>query len=251
MSYCRQLALPQTEPVSLTEAKNFCKVPASVTDDDLLIGGLIQAAREYAEKRTGRAIAQRQFVLVMDSHPYYTDTVQSQLAFPPNYYSLPRYSTTLWNYSQMIKVPKAPLKSVDSMRYIDATGNAVTLHQDVDFVVDRISELGRIFPLPGQFWPADLYVANSVEIIFTAGYDPNPAATADTHTVSATPPNQQPDSVVVLAVPQAIRTAILMLVAHWYANREPATEGQAGSIPNHLDQLLWSYSVIDFAPNKG
>lgn len=137
------------------------------------------------------------------------------------------------------------------MRYIDASGNAQTLHQDTDFVVDRITEYGRVFPLPGQFWPPDLYVANSVEITFTAGYDPNPAAAADTHTVSANPPNQQPDSVVVLAVPQVIKTAILILVSHWYANREPVTAGQAGQIPFHVEQLLNAYSVIDFAPSRG
>lgn len=323
MSYCKQLALPTTEPVSLAEAKTFCKVEASITDDDALITGLIQAAREYAEKWTGRALAQRQFVLVMDSHPYYTDTIQSQLAYPPSYYSLPRYSTTLWNYSQMIKLPKSPLKSVDSMRYIDASGNAQTLYQDVNFVVDRISEPGRIFPIPGQFWPADLYVANSVEIVFTAGYDPSPTKTAETHTTGAvitnvalttnvltitannsfavgntvsfsglttatflngqtvtvssatttqftaafthadyvsasdtgtaalTTPGQQPDSTVVLAIPQSVRTAILMLVAHWYANREPVTAGQAGSIPHSVENILNLNSVIDFAPTRG
>jgi len=249
LGYVRQLALPQSEPVSVAEAKAFCKI--SFPDDDALFAGLIQAAREYAETWTGRSLAQRQWVMVLDSHPYYTDTVQSQLAYPPSYYSLPRYSTTLWNYSQAIKVPYPPLKSVDSMRYIGADGNAVTLHQDVDFVLDRITEQARIFPLPGQYWPADLYVANSVEVTFTAGFDPNPAATPDTHTITATLPNQQPDSVVVLAIPQTIRTAILMLVAHWYFNREPVIAGSAATVPNHVNDLLWSQAVIDFSPTRG
>lgn len=255
MSYWRQLALPTSEPVSLAQAKTFLKAPGSLTDDDALITGLIQAAREYAETLTARALAQRDFVLVLDSHPYYTDTIQSQLAYPPSYYSLPRYSTTLWNYSQMIKLPYSPVKAVKSMRYIDPTGAAVTLAQDTDFILDRISEPARLFPKAGQFWPADLYVPNSVEIIFTAGYDPDPAKAADVATVGGNSPpaipSQQPDSIVVLAVPQTIRTAILMLVNHWYYNREPVAPGSVGTVPMHVESLLWSQAIVDFSPTRG
>lgn len=226
----------------LTDAKGFLRV--SVTDDDALITGLIQAAREVAEVYTGRALAQRTFVQVLDSHPYYTDTIQSQLAYPPSYYSLPRYSTTLWNYSQMIKLPFSPVLSVQSMIYIDANGNAQTLHQDTDFILDRTTEPARIFPLPGQYWPADLYVANAVEINFTAGYDPNATAT-DTHNVSGSPPDQQPTSTIVTGVPQSIRTAILMLVAYWYENRG------AGDVPQSIQTLLYANAIIDFAPTRG
>jgi hypothetical protein len=249
MSYCRQITQPTSEPVALYEAQQFCKV--ATTADNWLLTTLITAARQHAETITGRALAQRQFILVLDSHPYYTDTIQSQQAYPASYYSLPKYSTTLWNYSQMIKLPNPPLKSVDSMRYIGTDGNAVTLHQDTDFIVDRVTEQARIFPMPGSYWPADLYVANSVEITFTAGYDPNPNAGADTHSVTATPPNQQPDSNVILAVPQTIRTAILMLVAHWYFNREPVSAGQVGTVPYHVNDLLWGQAVVDFAPTRG
>jgi hypothetical protein len=262
MGYVRQVSQPSEEPVTLLEARNFCRVASNFCGDDDLLKGLITAARQYAETFTGRSIAQRQWVMVLDSHPYYTDTVQSQLAYPPSYYSLPRYSTTLWNYSQMIKVPRPPLKSVDEMRYIDTDGNAVILNQDMDFVVDRITEYGRLFPIPGQYWPPDLYVANAVQITFTAGYDADPRAAPDVHPIdrpakgAATPKDltgdgQQPDSTVLLAIPQTLRTAILMLTAHWYANREPVTQGMAGKVPCHLDDLLWSDTVIDFAPSRG
>jgi hypothetical protein len=250
VSYTRQLALPISEPLSVAEAKTFLRVSSSDPGNDALISDLIMTAREYAEVLTNRSLAQRDFVFVLDSHPYYIDSVQSQ-TYPPSYYAMPRYATTLWNYSQMIKLPKSPVKQVKSMRYIDSTGNAVTLNQDADFVLDRISEPSRIFPKFGQFWPADLYVPNAVEITFTAGYDPNPAATPDEHEISATPPNQQPDSTVVLAVPQIIRTALRMLVNHWYYNREPVTPGQAMSVPHHVEALLWSQAIVDFAPTRG
>jgi len=254
MGYVRQISQPAEEPITLDEARKFCRV--ATCSDDSTIQGLLVAARQYAETWTGRAIAQRKWVMVLDSHPYYTDTVQSQLAYPPSYYSLPRYSTTLWNYSQMIKVPRPPLKSVDEMRYVDTNGNAVIMEQDVDFVVDRITEYARLFPIPGQYWPPDLYVANAVQIKFTAGYDADPNAAPETH--SALPavikdlegPGQQPDSTVLLAVPQTIRTAILMLTAHWYANREPVTQGMAGTVPFHVSDLLWPKSETYSAPSR-
>lgn len=254
MSYCRQQGLPESEPVSVADAKTFMRI--ADTDQDSIIAILISAAREYAENLTGRALAQRDFALVLDSHPYYTDTIQSQLAYPPSYYSLPRYSTTLWNYSQMIKLPYSPVKAVKSMRYIDSTGVAVTLNQDADFILDRISEPARIFPQAGQFWPADLYVPNAVEIVFTAGYDPNPAAAADVHTVGGqnppNPPNQQPDSTVVLAVPQSVRVLILMLVAHWYEHREAILETkQLTELPHGMQQLVWANAIVDFSPTRG
>lgn len=323
MSYARQLALPQTEPVSLSDAKTFSRILSSDTTQDSLITAMIQAARETCEQYTGRALAQRQFSLVLDSHPYYTDTIASQQAYPPSYYSLPRYSTTLWNYSQMIKLPFPPLKSVDSMRYIKPDGTVATLNQDLDFVVDRKTELARIFPIPGSFWPPDQYVADSVEIFFTAGYDPSPTAspdkhyagaaltnvevtgnvltvlvpndftagksvsfqnvatatflngqtvvlitatptqitaafthadypsTADTGIVSPSPVNQQPDSTIVLAVPQSIRVAIMMLVAQWYNQREPVSSLNMREVPFSVQNLLNAFMVVDFAPTRG
>lgn len=325
MGYCRQTALPSKEPVSLTEAKTYCNIPLSVSDanNDAMITGFIQGAREYAENCTGRCLAQRALQLVLDSHPYYVDTIQTQQAYPPSYYSLPRYSTTLWNYSQMIKLPYPPLKSVQSMRYIAPDGTANTLNQDVDFVLDRINEPARIFPLVGKYWPPDLYVANAVQINYTAGYDPDPAAQKDVHTAGAaignvaiagnvltvtapnefvagqsvifsglatatflngqtvtvltasptqftaafnhadypgagdsgtaalSAPGQQPDSTVLLAVPQVVRTFILMAVGHWYFNREVAVSSQPGTLPHHMEALLNSQMVPDFAPTRG
>jgi len=244
MGYCRQTALPETEPVSLADAKNWLRLPSGFTDDDSLITGLIQAAREHAETITGRALAKRTFRQVLDSMPYYTDTIQSQLAYPPSYYSLPRYSTTLWNYSQMIKLAYAPCISVQQMRYIDDAGNVQVMNQDTDFVLDRQTEPARIFPSVGQFWPANLYVANAVEIDFTAGYDPNPEAEPDEHDVSANPPNQQPDSIIVTAVPQTIRRCLMLLVSWWYDNRQ-------AEAPDNINQILLGQSVIDFQPTRG
>lgn len=246
MGFCRQRALPVAEPVTVQMMVEFMRLPAYMaTQDGGTITGLIQAAREMGEVLTCRSLAQRPFTQVLDSHPYYTDTIFSQLAYPPSYYSLPRYSTTLWNYSQMIKLGYCPVLRVDQMRYIATDGTPIILMQDVDFVLDRIAEPARIFPKPGQYWPADLYVANAVEIDFTAGYDPNPLASPDVH-IASPPGSQQPDSTIVTACPQMIILGIMNLVAYWYNNR-----GSAGKMPDAIAQIFLNQAVIDFAPTRG
>jgi hypothetical protein len=108
---------PTNEPVTLTQMKNFLRI-SNLNDDDALISDLIVAARELVEAFTNRSLCFKGYRQSLDSFPYFTDTVQSQMAFPPSYYALPRYSTTLWNYSQMIKLYAAPLVSVDRISFL-------------------------------------------------------------------------------------------------------------------------------------
>jgi hypothetical protein len=244
MGYVVQTALPSAEPVTLAYMKQWLRIDSGYTADDTIIADAIQAAREHAERITGKGLAQRTFRQVLDSMPYYTDTIQSQQAYPASFYSLPRYASTLWNYSQMIKLAYPPCVSVAKIRYIDGSGAAQTLNQDVDFVLDRQSMPARIFPKPGSYWPANQYVANSCIIDFIAGYDPNPAATPDSHTVSGANPNQQPDSIIVTAVPQNLRRLIVKLAGFWYDNR-------SAEAPSEIDALLAAEGIIDFAPTRG
>jgi hypothetical protein len=212
----------------------------------------ISAARECGEILTARSLSKRQFKLVLDSMPYYTDTIQSQLAYPPSYYSLPRYSTTLWNYSQMIKLPFSPAISVDLMQYIDNTGTPQQLVQGVDFILDRDSEPSRIFPMTGQFWPSNLYVPNSCEITFTAGYDPfaTMSSPPNTTTILASPPGQQPNSTITLYPPQMILLGIMNLVTFWFNSR-----GNPGNtsptLVNRIEQMFLQNAIVDFQPTRG
>lgn len=116
---------PVVEPVTLAEAKNYLRVDQDITDDDALISELIVAAREYAETYCGRSFANKTYRQSLDSFPYYTDTIMSQMAYPPAYYSLPRYSTTLWNYSQMIKLLATPLRHVEKITYVSSTDGSI------------------------------------------------------------------------------------------------------------------------------
>ena len=233
---------PSVEPISLAQAKNFLRV--SNTDDDELIGDLISAAREEVEFFTSRSFAIKQFVQVLDSFPYYTDTCVSQMAYPPSYYSLPMYSTTLWNYSQMIKLFWPPCISVEGIDYTDANGENQTLEQDVDFLLDDVCEPSRIFPMPGGMWPPCLYVPNAVRVRFTAGMgstaqDPNPV---DGEVILGA--GSQP-------IPKRAIIAMQQLLAAWYENRESVTQDNMRKLPHHCEMLLWSLRVYDMQPTRG
>jgi hypothetical protein len=127
MAYLIEAVAPAAEPLLVADVKNFLKL--SVSNDDTYIADLIQSAREEVEGFTGRSIVNKGYIQALDSFPYFVDTVMSQMAYPPSYYSLPRYSTTLWNYSQMIKLLRSPLQNVTKITYSDSiTGNIDSLY---------------------------------------------------------------------------------------------------------------------------
>jgi hypothetical protein len=120
MAYLVEEVAPVAEPLTVAAVKNFLKVDGATTGDDLYIADLIQSAREEVEGFTGRSIVNKGYRQSLDSFPYFVDSMMSQMAYPPSYYSLPRYSTTLWNYSQMIKLMRSPLQSVSKITYTDS-----------------------------------------------------------------------------------------------------------------------------------
>ena len=130
---------PSTEPITLTEAKLQCRVEADMTDDDSLITSLVKTAREYCENVQNRS--------------YITQTIK----------------LTLDDFPDVIYVPRPPLISVTSIKYIDVNGVQQTLNSSV-YKVDTESEPARIVPAFNQCWPAIRGDINSVEVIVQAGY---------------------------------------------------------------------------------
>ena len=78
----------------------------------------------------------------------------------------------------------------------------------------RLVRTGVIWPQPGK-------AANGVEIDFTAGYG---ALATD--------------------VPAPLREALLLLIAHWYENREPIAVGAPEMlVPGTVAQLIAPFQV--------
>lgn len=141
----RIVTAPVYEPVTLAQAKAFCRVDDDITDQDAVIRILIQAARERAEALTGRAFIQRDAELLMDGLPA----------------------------SEFIELPLAPLQYVSYVRYRDSSGAEQELAGSPDaWLQDTKSTPGRVSPLYGASWPGTNCTVSNVRIGFRCGYAP-------------------------------------------------------------------------------
>jgi uncharacterized phiE125 gp8 family phage protein len=211
LSY-KQLTQPIVEPCSLQVVKQQCVVDVGMTADDNLLTGLIIAARQLCEKKMQRCIFNRTMLLVRDFFPYpnFSSTVGGHRSFP--------FFSRYWEQLS-IKLPKPGCVSVTSITYIDQTGVTQTLDPST-YTVDVYSEPARIFPVNMIFWPwiFNTYVPASVQVTWVAG--------------------TYGDGVTINTCPQTIIQAILLLVSHWYSNRDATATSVPKGIEMGVDALL-------------
>jgi uncharacterized phiE125 gp8 family phage protein len=119
-----------------------------------------------------------------------------------------------WPREDYIRIPLPPLQSVTYIKYY-GTDNAEATVAATDYTVDTYSEPGRVFLRDGKNWPStSLRPYQGVLIEFVAGY----GAACD--------------------VPQAVKQAMLLLIGHWYRQRENSTDKPLSIIPNGVKALL-------------
>jgi uncharacterized phiE125 gp8 family phage protein len=137
-----------------------------------------------------------------------------------------RIGSQTWEYSQgdwsnEFWLPGAPLIQVNSLKYYDADGSQQTLSTSI-YRADIASEPGRIELVYGQVWPL-LQVGRGLPI--TANYDAG--FTSGT-------------------LPKPLYEAMLLLVAHFYANREAVnvSAGVVGvEVPLAVQALCGGYQA--------
>ena len=180
----RVITPPAIEPVSLETAKAFLRVDG--TTEDALITLLIKAAREKGEQ-----LARRAFI---------TQTLEISL--------------DTWPDKCEMDVPRPPLRSITSVKYIDFDDLEHTVEPSTYYVVSQYEPAELVIKtLPGEA----LRREGAITIRFIAGYGD---AAAD--------------------VPERIKSAIQSLVAHWYENRE------SQNVPNDIKQAFVSLRAVWF-----
>lgn len=120
-----------------------------------------------------------------------------------------------------IRVPLPPLQSVSSVQYMDTAGDTQTLSTD-DYTVDAVSEPGWIVPGTAG-WPSTYDQINAVAVRFVAGYGTTGAD-----------------------VPETIVQAMLLLIGHWYQNREAVARDGLAPLPMAVESLLAPLRVWSF-----
>jgi uncharacterized phiE125 gp8 family phage protein len=108
-----------------------------------------------------------------------------------------------------------PIRSIASVNYLDSDGDSQTV---TDYTADIVSEPARIQE-PESGWPTTDDVINAVWVDINAGY-----------TSAAT-------------VPRALKQAILLLVGHWYENREAIAGGAMTELPLAVETLMRRWAV--------
>ena len=123
-----------------------------------------------------------------------------------------------WPRSGTLVLPLRPVEELTAVRVHVDDDTIETLDVD-DFILDGTPNPARLVWRGTGTAPLSPIAANGIEIDFVAGYGDAPSD-----------------------VPQPIRQALLLLVAHWYENREPVEIGATATvIPGSVSSLLSLY----------
>lgn len=136
-----QTVAPSEEPITLAEARLWCRIDADDTSQDSELTLLIKAARQRCENVAGIALVTQTWKLTLD-------------AFPDD---------------GLIRLPRPPLASVTSIKYLDTSGVEQTL-ATTEYRVDADSKPGLIQEDSGKAWPAVYDVLAAVRVTYVAGY---------------------------------------------------------------------------------
>lgn len=119
-----------------------------------------------------------------------------------------------------IRLPFPPIAEVLSVAYDDESGAEQTI-PDTDYRLVGQPNMPRLALAYGASWPPVRWQSESVRVQYDAGY----GSAED--------------------VPAPIKQAILLMVGHWYANREAVTIGQiATEVPLAARSLLFPYQIL-------
>jgi len=142
------LEAPTTEPVSLEEALAHLRL--GTPEDAVQVQGLLRAAREQIEARTGREIAQKRYSLYL---PH-------------------------WLPEEYTELPKCPLQKVERIRFVPSShtglissGSYLSLSPSY-WRVEPYGPHGqnRLWTAPHQALPALFPDRKAVQIEFVSGY---------------------------------------------------------------------------------
>ena len=201
--------------ITLTEAKAHLRVETS--SEYPFIRSLIVTSRLHIEAALGLALIDQSWIWTIDAWPIASDAT-AVATFGCGMVPFRSGASNLG-----ISLPMRPVKAIDRIRIKQADDAWIVLDSR-SYVVDGTGHPARL--LPTSMWlSSPLAPAQGIEITFTAGYGPGGSS-----------------------VPAQIRHALLMLVAHWFENREPVELGARGAgavrIPDTVSDLLLPFRSV-------
>lgn len=133
---------------------------------------------------------------------------------------------TLDGFPCWFKVPKPPLLEIVSIKYLDTNRALQTLDAST-YVVDANPDGGRVALAYGNIWPITYPQINTVTVRFACGFY-----------VGGSPTDYAEDT------PASLKTALKLLVGHFYENREAVTMApNIAELPLGIRALVFPHCV--------
>ena len=172
------------EPITLDQVKAQCRVTGD--DENALLEGQISAAR---------------------------DAIQEYIEMQ---YLPATWELTLDQFDDPIELPRWPLQSIVSVKYIDGLGVLQTEPATTYEAVTNIYP-GKVRLAYNKIWPSYRSQPDAIRIQYVAGYTS------------------------IAAIPARAKQAMLFLISHYYETREPILTGTiSAEMPHSFKSLLWS-----------
>lgn len=115
-----------------------------------------------------------------------------------------------------VPLPKGPVIAVTGISYYD-TSDVLQAATVADFYLFKDDDKAVLRPKPGKSWPGTITRDDAIKITFTAGYT---------------------------AIPPALRSAVLLMLAHLYENREATITGATvAQLPLGVESLVSLYRL--------
>lgn len=119
-------------------------------------------------------------------------------------------------FSDLMRLPLRPVQYYESIAFFDAENGEQSADSDIyGLYSDALGPYMAL--LPGMTPPATYSRRDAVSVTFVCGADEAPAA---------------------------IKQAVLLMVGHWYENREAVAAGDMRELPMAVDALLRPYRVV-------
>lgn len=205
VSYTMESGSPteRVEPITLEQTRAHLRLTS--TSEDAMLNVWRSAARTHFEEQTGRQCVDAVWEYALDGSPY----------------------------QGVLELPRPPLASVVSVVYDDGDGVEQTLDAATyrvlpsfitpvgspgDAVIDPYCAPGRIELASGTSWPTTNGLARNLRIRRTCGY----GATA-------------------VSMPSLLQATLLLLVGHFYNNRDEVVEVAMHRLPMGIETLLQGF----------
>jgi len=160
---------PAREPLDVVDVKSHSRI--DINDDDLLIQWHIAAVRKKIEKEYNLALITQTWTMYFDFLPM-----------------------------TCIEIPKRPVQSITSVKYLDGNNQLQTL-DPLTYKVDLNSRPPRIVRWYNSTWPYVIPQPSAIAVEFIAGYGDKPSD-----------------------IPEDIQKGHLAYIGSFYENRETYTE---------------------------